>query len=813
MAVVAQNMPIFGERGAPKFDNKQPNGLGRFFTQLEALFVRCAVQADDDKKQYAVSFANSDVADTWEALAEYTDPLKTYNDFKKRLCEVYNQVNLRYILPDLDRLVGERQRLFMRTLQDLSEFHLQFNTIAQYLTTAGLISQREQSQAYMRVFEEALHNKVMMRLQIKHPDHHPSLPYNIDDICEAAKWVLQGVPHAIGSVAPTTAAIVPKVEAATIALPAAPAASQYVKTEDLGMLFREFTKTITDVISTSNDRRRLYDPNAPAGSAPSRNMRCNFDGCEKFIRDCAGVEEYVQQGKCRRNQENKVVLPSGAYVPRDVPGQYLKDRLDEYHRRNPNQLASAPAMPNVALFNAVVGKKDKPVIPTLTAPPIPDETNNYQLTAQDRIAALEAELFTLKAKHQAGFVPIIKTRRQRQDEQAQRREEKDREATPMPNASRHNEATPQIVEIQETELPSATVEAVEEEPAVAQMKQPELEQNATEPVHPFRNAKDATYAQPDKSKGQTTLQVPARRNEPAYKNLTPAYDPTIAINVYERALETSLTISYKELLSLSPEVRAQFRDVASTKRIANRAPEKVSLILADATPIDPLSRADLDDVMSDELPLMYDDFDTMPGPETILQYTKTQKQSKKPPKGSIIVEDPVDVYLRNLKEGEEIDQDRLVVAKESSALRSILPLVDNHLKVESILDPGCQIVAMSEEVCHELGAAYDPTIILNMQSANGTTDRSLGLARNLPFYIGDITLYMQVHVIREPAYDILLGRPFDVLTESVVRNYSNEGQTITLHDPNTDKVVTVPTIARGEPSFKKKNRQIDYFRK
>jgi len=184
MAVVAQNMPIFGERGAPKFDNKQPNGLGRFFTQLEALFVRCAVQADDDKKQYAVSFANSDVADTWEALAEYTDPLKTYNDFKKRLCEVYNQVNLRYILPDLDRLVGERQRLFMRTLQDLSEFHLQFNTIAQYLTTAGLISQREQSQAYMRVFEEALHNKVMMRLQIKHPDHHPSLPYNIDDICE-----------------------------------------------------------------------------------------------------------------------------------------------------------------------------------------------------------------------------------------------------------------------------------------------------------------------------------------------------------------------------------------------------------------------------------------------------------------------------------------------------------------------------------------------------------------------------------------------------------------------------------------------------
>jgi hypothetical protein len=27
---------------------------------------------------------------------------------------------------------------------------------------------------------------------------------------------------------------------------------------------------------------------------------------------------------------------------------------------------------------------------------------------------------------------------------------------------------------------------------------------------------------------------------------------------------------------------------------------------------------------------------------------------------------------------------------------------------------------------------------------------------------------MQVHIIRDPAYDILLGRPFDVLTKSVI---------------------------------------------
>ena len=64
---------------------------------------------------------------------------------------------------------------------------------------------------------------------------------------------------------------------------------------------------------------------------------------------------------------------------------------------------------------------------------------------------------------------------------------------------------------------------------------------------------------------------------------------------------------------------------------------------------------------------------------------------------------------------------------------------------------------MSEEVCMELCLIYDPMIILNVQSANGEVDRSLGLARNVPLRIGDITLYVQIHVIRNPAYDILLG--------------------------------------------------------
>jgi hypothetical protein len=68
------------------------------------------------------------------------------------------------------------------------------------------------------------------------------------------------------------------------------------------------------------------------------------------------------------------------------------------------------------------------------------------------------------------------------------------------------------------------------------------------------------------------------------------------------------------------------------------------------------------------------------------------------------------------------------------------------------------------------------------QSANGEIDQTLGLARNVPTRISTVTLFLQMHIIRGPAYDILLGRPFDILTESTVKNFANEDQTSTIRD-------------------------------
>ena len=51
-----------------------------------------------------------------------------------------------------------------------------------------------------------------------------------------------------------------------------------------------------------------------------------------------------------------------------------------------------------------------------------------------------------------------------------------------------------------------------------------------------------------------------------------------------------------------------------------------------------------------------------------------------------------------------------------------------------------------------------------MQSANGEVNQSLGLVCNIPYTVRGITLYLQIHIIQNVPYDLLLGHLFNVLT-------------------------------------------------
>ncbi|KAF9441235.1 hypothetical protein P691DRAFT_684634, partial [Macrolepiota fuliginosa MF-IS2] len=64
---------------------------------------------------------------------------------------------------------------------------------------------------------------------------------------------------------------------------------------------------------------------------------------------------------------------------------------------------------------------------------------------------------------------------------------------------------------------------------------------------------------------------------------------------------------------------------------------------------------------------------------------------------------------------------------------------------------------------------------------------------DLPVHIGWNTFYLQVQVVENASYDMLLGQPFLTLTEACTHHYTTGDLHITLHDPNTHDTFTIPT--------------------
>src|SRR6266511_899283 len=177
-------MPVRGERRAPIFDHEQPSMLRQYFAQLDRLFTRCAITSDLEKKDFATSFLEADIADCWEALPEFIDTTKTYAQFMYRLFDLYNQITDRYSLHDLARLIADQNSGGIQSLQELSTFHLRYNMISLYLIDQGILSSRKQSQQYLRVFDAIRQSQIDLCLQIKYPQH------SINTIFEAAQWIL-----------------------------------------------------------------------------------------------------------------------------------------------------------------------------------------------------------------------------------------------------------------------------------------------------------------------------------------------------------------------------------------------------------------------------------------------------------------------------------------------------------------------------------------------------------------------------------------------------------------------------------------------
>lgn len=300
------------------------------------------------------------------------------------------------------------------------------------------------------------------------------------------------------------------------------------------------------------------------------------------------------------------------------------------------------------------------------------------------------------------------------------------------------------------------------------------------PANPFLNVKDVSElpvlgTSRDEKESERIHQVEDK--EPAYNFVAPVEKSGNVRTIVEKILDSEVTLKTSELLAAAKPIREELKNRVSQQKVPVRN-----------TPA--LVKSQFEGISLDHSAI-----DVQNLPTVTWEKVEKAKSNNGETVSAYVVGDVVLQYLEALSPEEKPKQ--VVVASDSQSLRSIYPLLNGRNHVECLLDSGSQIVSISQNQAEKSSLVWDPDIVIYMQSANKSLDKSLGLARNVPFLFGDMTVLLQVHVIRSPAYDVLLGRPFDTLLQTQIQNYADGRQIVTLNDPMTSKRLTIPTFARG----------------
>ena len=462
-----------------------------------------------ETKQHALRFVDCDTMELWEILPEFADTAASYQQFVNAVYKLYpgSDAERRWSIEDMEKLVGEASRVGMLLLADLGKYHREFIAMTTFLIVKNCISTAEQSGAFTCGFPQKLWTKVAHRLQLKFPNHFPNDPYTLEQIHNTPQFVLH-----------STASLYLTLDDTHTPAPMMAFIAK-AKHAELTTLIDMMKQAISKLGTPS----ALASQAKPLTLAP-RDHRCHFCGGEHWKSSCEVLKEYVCDGKCILHDDGHITLPGGHFIPGSIAGKTFRECLNKWHQQNPVSTSTANAHLLDVSPNPTVGI--------------------LQLSLEECILSLEKELFTLHACEPA---PGVQTQAQKACDPR----------TDAPTPAKR--PTPILA-------PAPVAPAWRPPPPPAALE--EVDDNEEPLVHPFARAKDAAYA-PLTTNNVTAKPKPAplKKSDVPLRTATPVYDPQVASAVYVCTMDSQITITQHELLSLLPEVRNQVHEVTSNWHI------------------------------------------------------------------------------------------------------------------------------------------------------------------------------------------------------------------------------------------------------
>lgn len=840
-------MPIRGSRNALHFSD-DPRDLSDYLENVELTCQDKTLSTDADYIKWSIHYIKADQRRAWERCARPVAPsagaaavAPTWDAFKTAIHTLYpgSVVTTRYEPADLESYARRQAKdQPITTREQLGAFARTFSHMVDALTEDDQISRADESRCCFLGLGLDLEAKVRLRLSTKYPDHRPTKPYEISQIISAADWVLPGsegshdavaIPNPVYSSPSSTgfrAPIVVKTEAKD--------ASALVL-EKLGSAVNTLVERLA--VPAPQQPRNNYRTNDYAGGGPGYQST-NFQGGRGYpgeggnyqggryrnplepscgfcrLKNCANWESCDEfkalsnEGLIRNGPDGRSVMRDGSRFPMGREAPFI--RVRNFYERNPPPSATLPSNggnnpgnsngPSAQSFLVEIGGTAGPDRGPSAAGPqnIPAEVfaastfglssnapwdeqmaafkTTCQQVSEGKERFLSAHNVVTRAAGrtnppEAGkaFDPA-NTRSAPSREPPRRHKEAEKAAPAPPIPARHPDR--QVLPSGERRYPVP--------PHPGHLIEPR-QRAPNPPIQPSNVPDTRPSVEPSpREKGvqagpRARENVPGREPGKQYRTMAPIEDPTAVDRIIRAILDRKSEFTTADVLAVSPDLRRQLRDKITPRRTdPESGGARLGAFLSELLDLEGESAFDdsIEEghVFSVEVPEVDD-------------RTAIEK-----------VEDYYTSLLQSLP-------DSITVAAESASLRAITPIIDTLWEVEAVLDGGSQLVAMSETVWRRIGCPLDNTISVKVQSANGQFDRSLGMCHNVPFAIAGITIYLQVHVIRGAAYDVLMGRPFTILTEGSLKDFHDGDQLLTITDPNSAAVVTIPTHDRGEPHF------------
>ncbi|MFI5420871.1 MAG: retropepsin-like aspartic protease, partial [Nitrososphaerales archaeon] len=674
---MAPGMPNRNHSAAPKFDGKAIS-LDGFLDEVDQLATEHNL-GEDKKIEWSIRYVSTEEQQLWKLLP--TAQGADWAAFKKELFEFYpgstDSGDRKFSVGNLEMLSEKQSETKITTADQFGAYYRSFMTIAMYLEAKKKIYTRELSQLFLRGFDFKFRTQIRDQLKAENPKHHTDDPYTIIQIRTAALFLLScnhnsdSVP--VSPISENVSQTIKK-EHYDISNLNRPVQSGNLNVESITS---EIMKLVESRIQQIERNSNLQGQNSNSGPRYRSNNCCNFcSDPEHYQPNCPHVADYIRKGLCARNNDNFITLPNGLRIsPHLAAGKDIRERIDNWYKANPSSLPSVSAN--------FIGATPT-IINAGYVWTVPDTTPNDSELLQDN------------------DVP-----------------------------------KPTIREVEELQLMESLVASTQKKIDDARKKFGPKVTNGPTTRNMARNAPSGETPKIIEPKKTFPEQKQTQPNSttPQFKYITPIEDSKIVNSLVERALDTPITISSRELLAVAPEVRKQIKENITTKRVSNG------------------------------------------------------------PNGAMIVEEVVTGIIgsETFMAGLPVRKDELIVANHTEELRAIDVELNGSFQVEGILDEGSQIIGLRKDIWEKLGLPLRSDHVMVMESANQTKDHTLGLLQDLKMTIGGYDFYVQAQVVENAPYEMLIGLPFKTLTQSNTRHFSNGDAHLTLTDPNTQAVITVPT--------------------